>query len=770
MRISPLIRRQVIIIGFLNMLLDVFEKLDGMLTLIAKEKMPHYLFPEIVNWRIGEKIGRFIKRDPYTELQDQGTDANLAQVQGIIEFTDKNDSVLLVFLANATLRETAISGGSYGISSGVSGGANDERTAGSTIAANIFNVLKFWNELRAGAGNVSTERPWWHGYIAQRKRFNDSETISAGKYLDEMYPTDPLSTLFTNPYLTGGGYGQGDLGLIAMNLITGAPQTLSFGRWGLYAAPVFDGYQRGLPKFVHHIKNGDDTDATANIIHLWVDDSSDALKLKRITHIDLFMAYNAETDMRDEEGSFLIANWFDRVDLNEDSSFFLEKSATNDNATAKITVTAYADWLTFNAVGMFIYDRTNDSYHRVTAQGYNATDVEFTVTPAPTTGSAEIAFCSRWWTDNISGTDYYHYVTFHDDYYHRRGSEMYSFLRLPKQEQGLGDDLRFKYSAWNGNRQLVAGFGTGEKNRAYYSALDSPDVIASLNRINAQDIITGVTNISKDFLIFTIDRMERHYVFGNENSIKDLDDIERGLVDQKALVKVHDDLIAGFDYKGPWLLEGRRHRPIGEELSEWWNDNLSKAQKDACVTEYNFIWDQIWFSFPTYTDSYYTTGIVFVFDLRAERRNFISPWWILKSPLKLNHFCRNYQNHLIAINEAAAGTKLVDFDDPGTDESVETKLRLKMLQNPLLGRRVIWHKLRVDIRGSARGVPADTVTCKFYFDEEASASLSLSLNMVHMRAIIKYISETMEAEITTPASTNAANLRSLSLTFTPKRL
>jgi len=195
------------------MILDVFEKLDGMLTILAQEKKPLYLFTKIVNWQIAEKIGRFIKRKPYANKKTTSSDSNLTNIKGMVEYTNKSDATELVVQTGTSLRKLVVTAGTYANSTAISGSGQDERTSGSTM--NTYYPLSIHKSIRSGAGiTASTQRPWWYGYIYPQNRFNDNTSIVGNSFLYDQYPHDWLDTLFTNPYLATGTYGNRAIGVI----------------------------------------------------------------------------------------------------------------------------------------------------------------------------------------------------------------------------------------------------------------------------------------------------------------------------------------------------------------------------------------------------------------------------------------------------------------------------------------------------------------------------------------------------------------------------
>jgi len=127
-----------------------FEMKSGMNVLIAKEQLPNYVFQKIVNLELSKKIGRLIKRKPYTNIKTE-----LYQIAGIDYLRDANGQDLLVLLiydsssGDYKIEYIPYSGGTYGSLTE----PNDERDATDIIEEDNYYPVIFNNELRAGCGN-----------------------------------------------------------------------------------------------------------------------------------------------------------------------------------------------------------------------------------------------------------------------------------------------------------------------------------------------------------------------------------------------------------------------------------------------------------------------------------------------------------------------------------------------------------------------------------------------------------------------------------------
>ena len=206
-------------------------KFDGESSRVSKEDSPPYLFQKVENWRPSNIAGSLVKRTPYTNILTSG----ITSLQNMKEFQDANGGIQLVTVDNNAIEESVYSSG-YGA---LAAPSNDERTSGKTVYGTQSHPIAFNNELRSGAGvNAATDYPFWYGYIAETKRFNDAVTITAGKYLDNQVYATPLKYL-TNYSLS--------LDVFESKVTdTGAAE----GNYRFWASPVYDGYQRGFPELL----------------------------------------------------------------------------------------------------------------------------------------------------------------------------------------------------------------------------------------------------------------------------------------------------------------------------------------------------------------------------------------------------------------------------------------------------------------------------------------------------------------------------------------
>lgn len=717
------------------------RKFLGITTVLSKEDRPVELLQTLVNLRPNHILGRAVKRGGYASLLSTGITA----LKWIKEFKNKNDTALLMIQDGNTLKESVNTSGSYAAVGSIS---NDERTAGSTIDGDSFLPVIINKELRSGVGiSAATQRPIWYGYIAARNRFNSAVTISAERYLDEQ----DARSVFKDEIII-------EMSDTPSDIADKTGAGLDEGYYTIFASPVIDGYQRGIPtddptqlavafvdiKYLH-------VDASSQTFQVKVFvDSADIQKFKRVTAIDLFVAYSADAlnDFTNSPAYFL-----ERVDMNSDGDTILEITGDVGTTNAnKITISNAADWRSFNPVGLFVHDVTNDDYYRITAYNLSGTDGVLTVTPvAAANGAATLRFLSRWWQN---GTDY-QYQTFYDGDLKKLGAEMYTYLNIPLGDTGL-TDFRYKYIAWNGARALYSGFPS-DGNFSYFSTAGHPDVVPALNIFRHRDNVRGLANVGQDFLVFTDKGTERLLVLSNEQADQDDRYLDAILTNAKSIVNITDDEVAFMTYKGAYLISGRRPIFIGEHLKEWWNDNLTASQKEACVGGYNHEHNEVWFSFPTYTTSPYTSGVIMVFDLEGYRRDGLSPWWFVQTDKAVLAMDLNTQYKLIA----GAATSVVNFDGSGA-ETVSTTYKVKLLKNIIPSRRVRWGRIHVDTETS------DTVSCNLYFDGSATP-VALTLN-TDLKGLIQYLKKTLEVEITTAASTNSVEHLGMVLEFTPMRV
>ena len=726
------------------------EEWRGMSTLIEKAKLPSVLVQNQVNLELSKKLGILKKRQGYKNILTAG----LTALNSMTEFVDDNDGRQVLIQDGTGLEESVYTASAY---SAISAIANDKRTSGATINQ-IYPVL--WRkELRSGAGmNAATDYPIWYGYLEQQKRFKDTTTIAAGKYLcDQSYKS-------SNGYISA--YTQ----LIDFVNMTFALNATGFGTEGLdegtyfvFIAPVYQDYMRGLPSLIQVInESADDKYSLDTSIRV---DSAKLSGMPRVTAIDVFVglvlgpagaiSYSALGSIVDKD---FTAYFIERIDLNNDSDYFLELSGTLDAtpASEKITFADFATWQTFNPIGLFLYDSTNDETYRITGTNINASDIEFTTLPvAQDTGAATFNFFARWYA---SGGDYFRRFIY-DEYYFQAKTEMFTHLDLPVGDFGI-DDVRYQYGVMANNRFWI--FGCGDDKKGYYSKSNAPDVFPATNEVYLRKAPKAATSIGNDAIAFYLDGAKRFNVYANANIVEEDDFLDRGCVGQKALLKVNDYEQFGFDYSGPWMLQDRKFDSIGDHLREWWEETLTKAQMDACVILYDRLRERVIYSFPTYTTTPYTTGLAFVFDLRAFRmfsneRQSVMAWWILKTDTQLYDGTIADDLHLLT----GSKTKIVDWNTAGTPtETVSSALKLKLLRNKIPGSLKTWYD-RIFITIDTD----DTPTINMYYDEGAADAVTLNDDN---NSILRYIAETLEAEITTSASANSVEISSVMITGTEK--
>ena len=696
-------------------------KFEGESAFIATQDAPSYIFQKLENLRPSVILGDAVKRDGYTEKITGG----IGDLQTMIEFTDKNGTAQLAVIDGDGFEVYTNSDGTYATRT-----FTDENTG--TIDGDNTQLISFNNEVRGGVGirTASTgDKPLWYGWNAGTTRFPDSGdpvTITADEYLDEQFYEKPLASLieitgsFDQSYVT-------DKGIENKKSII------------VYAAPVYDGYQKGMPEKISETDNlGGHTSAYHGILK--IDDAKNSSD-KRITAIDLFVA-ETEQHTRQDDLELLPAYFLERLQLSDDGGKVLEFSSSevtyDDSAGSEnILIADYADWYTFDLTGFYLYEKTRMVYYRITSCTTDGTSVKLETSPTlgdPTSDNIEIF--PRWYDD---GSDYiYHFI--YDKYHRSPGSEMFTYLNLPFGDLGL-TDYKYKYLAWNGDR---AAYGGGsDTNFSYFSSIHSPDIVPALNIVRHKANIRGIDNIGQDFLYYTDIGIERVSVINDGDSYQNEEYLNAILVSNRAKTKIDDNTVILMSYQGPILISGRTiDSDIGLQEREWWLETFTKAQMEACIVGYNFKEQEVWFSFPTYTTSPYTNGIIFVFDLKAFRMKYSSAWWRVKTDSKILAFALNSQYNLLG----GVSNKVIDFNTAGT-ETVSTALKLKMLSNPLISKKGRYDSIYVDNTSS------DTIAVDCYFDEAGSADLSLTLN-ADETAFMKYMAKTLEVELTTSASTN----------------
>ena len=574
----------------------------------------------------------------------------------------------------------------------------------------------------------------------------DWETISAGRYLCHQYYHLGYGGVFDSPTIGGGtGYVSGE-GLAA-------------GRYIVYAAPILDGYQHGFPVAIGSYQN---TAADGFLTILF--STSTGADYPRLTGFHLFVAkvkeYNPSKPI-----DVVVANYLETVDMDSDGEQVLRvtNGDVNNTTANKIVIGSYSNFLSFDPTNMFIENQTAGEYYRITNLAIDtpvAGQIELTVTPNPTDSGTNrtLNFFSRWYSS--AG-----YQTVYDGHYKTLGAEMYDYLGIPKGDLGTKisppsspSGIAFhKYSDYNGNFYLIGGL-KDDKNYTYYSKAKQPDIIPALNIFRHKGNVTGIAGVGlSDFLVFTDRGVERVAIYGNESIDQNDEYLDAILTNHKSIVKVSDNEVGFMTYKGAYYVRDRQAVHVGRDMREWFsgkNAKLTKAQKEGCVGGYNDEYGEMWFSFPDYTTSPFTTGVIMVFDVNAFRDEGLQAWWFVKTDFAVKAFTLNQQYHLLG----GGTTNIVDFDGDGS-ETVDTSYKIKMLKGIIPGRQVRYGWLHVDAETN------DSISVNLYFDGSASA-VSLTLNS-DLKGLIGYLKKTLEIEITTPASTSTVEHLGMVLEFDP---
>ena len=744
----------VIIYGMINMsrfLEIVYDFFRGMSSFIAPEKLPKTILEVIENYELMLQLGNLKKRRGYENILTTG----LTTLKAMIEFVNSNDDRLLVVQDGTGIKESIYSA-FYG---GITAITNDERTAGSTV--DQAYPLVHNNEIRSPAGIGSDNyRPFWYGYIEAATRFNGEASIAAGKYLTEKFP---------NTFFTDGDDGDLELAFTVHNQSGGSHLSgggVDAGYYNIFVSPVIDGYQRCFPQFAARmsIKQSDDGIARG---YLKVNSTYNENR-KRVTAFDIFIA-RSDTDYSDDDSDIISdfkealnddAYFYRRINLDEDGKPFLTISGTLEAANPPTYVEFdddFADWETFELQNCLCDFTASTDYTRkiVGARTENGTKVQYGLADlvnADNGLSVTLKIYQGWY--NAGG--YELLKINYDNYYFKLGSEMYTYLNIPQGDLGL-DDYKHKYGLIVNGRYV--GFGFDDDN-GYYSPPNAFDVLCALNIIRLTKKVVGCAKAGRDAYAFYKTGGSRVSIYGNANIDQDDSFLDVGLTNQKAVAQLDDDSFAFMSYSGPCLIRGRQKDFIGEDIKTWFERTgdlplFTNAQKEACVAGYNHLKEHIYFSFPTYTTSPYTNGIVFVFDLRAWRRKF-EPWKILKTDTPLYNFTLSEDVHCLA----GGLTKIVDFNGSTQDETVSTRLVFNLLKSTRKRVKTLFHRLYLDVDTD------DTVTINAYYDGSSSASALTTIN-ADGETKIGQSKQSMKLEITTPASTNDVEISSMKIKALP---
>ena len=714
------------------------DNFKGISTLFSTDSGPIAVLRTLINLRPDVKLGSLVKRGGYTSKLAAG----LTSLKQILEFENKNGETLLMLMDGNTLEESVNTSGSYASVSAIS---NDERTAGSTIDGDCFSPVVVNKEIRAGAGNsASTERPIWYGYHGSKSRYNSAVSVSDGRYLDlQDYKGIIKSTFLSdvNPSVgsntnSSGGYSSAN----GKHLIA-------------YASPVIDGYQRGFPFLLSPFVEGTDFPANTLYTNTNLDleikiATANASLLKRITSIDIFVAQvNTKDDWENNPAYFV-----GRIDMNSQGEYFLEQTGTLSSGSSNITIASAADWHTVSLNEVWCYDSTNDKTYLIDtdldSSGSRVLTVRAEGDSITDNGAASLHFFTGWFSQG----GFYWYYFKADNFYFPQGAEMYDYLNIPVGDVGI-PDFRYKYMGWNGFRAIYGGFPEDD-NFSYMSVVNNPDVVPSQNIYRHKSAVKGYSTVDQDYLVFTKTGIERLSFVGSGLVDQNDEYLDAVLASEKSIVKINDNQVAFMAFNGAYLVSDRRVIFIGRHLEDWWKDNITKAQMEACVAGYNDRNNEIWFSFPTYTTAPFTTGLIVAFSLDAYESQLGSGWWLVKTDTPVTCFSQNDQRNLLA----GGATEIVDFDANGS-ESFDTLYRLKLFKNAIPGRKVRWDRLFVD------SITDDTITCTVYFDRSTSG-VTISLNS-DLNGFMRYMKETFEVEVYTSASANSVVHEGLQATFSP---
>jgi len=723
----------------------------GMGTQIAKEKLPTWLYQKIHNLELSKKLGRLVKRGGYANVLTTG----LTALNGMKEFTDNNGGRQILLQDGTGLEESVYTGGAYGAIAALSGESNDERTASAQVTQ--MHPILHEKVLRSGASIThAKDYPFWYGYkdaVIRYPNSGDEETIAAGKYLEDQFYFGALNSLIS---------------ITMTNSVSGGAATPSAngideGMYGIYLIPVLDGYQRMFPETGTNVFATHEVDATTDVAKRTISIKitiayGNRAKYKRITDIDIFIS--KITNGIIEDADINPAYFLERVPLDDDGDYIHEFEGNSDTGGSVVWTTAEVEWLTHPFTSMWIYNETQDESYRVTGMNYGTNTMSVTPSPSATQAGDTFKVFSRWYKD----TDFI-YGTFYDDYYRKLGSEMYTYLDIPTADTGL-DDVRYKFSCMANKRYFI--FGTPDGAFGYYSKVNNPDVIPSQNILRLQRELTACISVGRDVIAFYPASSKRFTILSNTNADEDDTFSDIGCVGQKAVINITDEEAYGMDLRGPWGLHLRNHRFIGSLLTDWWEDELSDAEKNACVVGYNRLKDWVLYSFPTYTGTHdsqtYSNGIVFVFDrgfyLKSGRQ--VEPWWILKTDQEIYDWSVAEDDDLHLLT--GSKTAIVDWNEPDRDdqdESVTTLLHAKLLKNPVLGNKTHFDMLYLYYVSATDAMVGN-------IRPDGGSWVTLTIND-DQQAVIKYLCETLELELSTAASTNDVEISEQLLTFSPLR-
>jgi hypothetical protein len=724
--------------------------MQGVSSFIADENKPVYLFKNLVNLEPAVTFGRLKKRKGYGDIITGQTG-----LSEMLELRDKNDARTLAIQKGAALYGSAYSGGAYGALAQIDTGALDFRYHYPYDAREVvyptptiydLRMNTFERVLRAGNGLDNAKNiPVEYQYLAAQTRYPNatSTAVAAGKYLTEqlLHENTLRGVVLTSLneetcYSTTLGL---NLGETVQSFIIA------------YVVPVYDGYQMGFPCRYYEVAGGyyvnvPSANNASMRIHISIrHEQYDGLP--RLTHLDVYVTDFLSTDVT--AGSNQIyplraAYFLERVSLTEDPDVITAQTGTYENANPPTYIefdTDFEEWETIDFQYFFI---EHGAYrYQLGARTTAGTKARYAISGGAaalqnTTVSANIR--GVWHDTSFTGANEKSVEILYDKYYRNQGAEMYERLGLPSGDLGL-EDVRYKYGCESNRRYFI--FGRDDR-WGYFSKAGSPDVIPVQNLIKLRHEPTGCLSVGRDVMVFSKLFTDRISVITDTNIDKDESFLDVGCTNDESIIQISDDEAAWMSYKGPYELQLRQSRFIGQDLSEWWETTLTDAEKEACVGAYNYRKDQIWFFFPTYSDADYPNGIIFVYDRHARKMGYDHVWYYFKSDHAALSSCVNDDGHLLTNNAA----DIVDWNHGTPTETVETIIKLLSVTGPERTQRLRTHVKWLFVDGTF----GDTITANIYLNGSATpVALSFDANY---EAFVRYLAETFEVELTSPASLN----------------
>ncbi len=410
---------------FLDFVIDVFR---GMNSYIAKSGLPSYLLQHIENLDLTARFGFLKKRKGSKKIIDSG----ISDLKNIGEFEDLNGGVQLLIQDGTGLKESVVTAGAY--ADPVTAIANDERTTGSLVDE-MYPIVHN-NVLRSPAGVVSSAyRSFWFGYLKEQVRYENGGfpvTLSAGKYLEDQFLGNPLSTLIADSSLSP-----------ADSQIT--EKGLESGDYIFYFSPVYTDGQRGSQDSSLVLSRKQHYDYGSIYLLLKIAHADKEL-YPRIKAIDIFVALKTENALN--EFDVYPAYFLQRVSLKEDSGSILELDGQFENANPPTYIEFdddFSEWETSLFSGFHITFTYSAVDYRLTLGGRteNGTKVRYNVSGVAALQNASVT-CDiiSGWESLVAGYAYIYIL--YDDYYKKLGSKMSTYLNSPEGDTGL-DDYKHKY-------------------------------------------------------------------------------------------------------------------------------------------------------------------------------------------------------------------------------------------------------------------------------------------------------------------------------------